>query len=548
MSDHIHIINAAVRTMSPDRPRAEAIAISGNRIQAVGSTADIQALGPATRTIDADGATVMPGFVEAHAHLFMGSQSLTELDLQWTQGVEALTKAIQGHAAARPDDDLLIGRSVNYAILGEGTRPTRQDLDKILPDRPLFLRSADYHNAWVNTTALQAAGVLHGHDVGPGSEIVLQDGVATGELREMEAMEFVANRITPPGREGIGLDPQDVSPEDRRADIALLKEGLAYCAAQGITTIQNMDGNFYQCALLRQIEEDGDLICRMEMPYHFLPSEPLENMARATRMAETYASDKLWSGRVKMFMDGVLDAWTAVMVEDYADRPGIRGEPLFTPDQFNTLATEADRRGLQVSVHAIGDGAVRHVLDGYAAAADTNGSRDSRHRIEHIEVIHPDDIPRMADLGVLASMQANHPPGGGCFPKEPTIHMIGPDRWPYSYAWRTLQDADAPVVFGTDWPVAPIDPLLALRQALTRPTWAPDLPDQRLTMEEALAAYTRVGAYTCFKEDQFGTLAPGMLADIVILDGPLPEDPASEVWPKVRMTLCDGQMTFGPDG
>lgn len=183
------------------------------------------------------------------------------------------------------------------------------------------------------------------------------------------------------------------------------------------------------------------------------------------------------------------------------------------------------------------------VLDGYEAARRANGPRDSRHRIEHIEVLHPDDLPRFAELGVIASMQANHPPGIGCFPKEPTIHMIGPDRWPLSYAWRTIKDTGATIAFGTDWPVAPVAPLAALKMALTRQSWTDDLPDQRLTVEEALAAYTAAGAYTCFKESQIGTLAEGMLADVVVLDGRLPDDPAAD-WPGVRITLSDGAPTF----
>jgi len=236
------------------------------------------------------------------------------------------------------------------------------------------------------------------------------------------------------------------------------------------------------------------------------------------------------------------------MVDDYADRQGERGTPLFTADHFNAVSTAADKNGLQISVHAIGDGAVRMTLDGYEAACDANGKRDSRHRIEHIEVVHPADIDRFKQFGVIASMQPIHPPGNGCFPKEPTVHMIGEARWPYAYAWRTLKNAGAEVVFATDWPVSPLDPLLSIKHAMLREPWSKNDPDQRLTMDETLAAYTSVGAYTCFKEDQFGQLRKGMLADIVVLDGELPEDPGgSSAWPKVRMTICDGRVTYEAD-
>ena len=546
----ILIKNANVQTMDDETPQAQALAIKDNRIIHVGSNETAEGFqGPDTNVIDAHGATVLPGFVESHMHIFAGAISLGELDLQETSGFHSLETALKEYAAQNTEAELLVGRSVNYSILGEGTRLTRHDIDQIISDRPVFLRSGDYHNAWVNTIALEKAGVLHGTDTGAGSHIVLdEDGLATGELQEFGAMDYVHSRLTLPGRDNLGLsgmEPANVSPEERADDIALLKKGIDYCASLGITTIHNMDGNFYQCELFHEIENAGELKCRMEMPYHFIPSEPVENMALASQMAEKYNSDMLWSGRVKMFMDGVLDAWTAVMIEDYADKPGTRGEPLFTAEQFNTIASEADRRNLQISVHAIGDGAVRMTLDGYEAGQKANGKRDSRHRIEHIEVVHPQDIPRFSELGVIASMQPIHPPGNGCFPKEPTIHMIGEARWPYAYAWKTLKDAGAEIVYATDWPVSPVDPLLSIKHAVLRKPWAETDPDQRLNIHETLKAYTWAGAYSCFREDQFGSLKEGMLADVVILDGKMPIAPTHEsTWPEVKMTICDGKITY----
>ena len=187
-------------------------------------------------------------------------------------------------------------------------------------------------------------------------------------------------------------------------------------------------------------------------------------------MAERYDSEWPSSGMVKVFYDGVLDSWTAVMVEPYADRPDWVGEPLFTPQQFIDLAVAIDKRGLQIAVHSIGDGAVRAVLDGYEAAQKANGKRDSRHRVEHIEVTTAADVPRFAELGVIASMQPSHPPGAMDFPLEPTVSRIGPDRWPLSYAWRTLKEAGAHVVFASDWPVAAIDPILSIQAAFAAQT------------------------------------------------------------------------------
>jgi predicted amidohydrolase YtcJ len=248
---------------------------------------------------------------------------------------------------------------------------------------------------------------------------------------------------------------------------------------------------------------------------------------------------------VKVFMDGVLDSWTAVMIEPYADRPGWVGEPLFTQDAFDALAVEADRRGLQIAVHAIGDGAVRSVLDGYAAARRANGIRDSRHRIEHIEVVHPDDIPRFAALGVLASMQPPHPPGLAGFPLEPTVSRIGRGRWPLSYAWRTMKDAGAHVVFASDWPVAPIDPILGIQAAMRRRPWAEGDPSQSFGLMEALAGYTAEGAYAEFAERRKGRLKPGYLADLVVLSGDL-EETSAEVLATIRpvTTVAGGRITY----
>jgi len=325
----------------------------------------------------------------------------------------------------------------------------------------------------------------------------------------------------------------------------VMKDGLDYCARHGITSIHNMDGNLYQLELLSEIEAADGLNVRVEIPFHFKNFMGLAMLEKASDMHRRYASDMLHSGRVKMFMDGVLDSWTAVMVDDYADKPGWRGELLFSPEQFADVAMEADRRGLQISVHAIGDGAVRMVLDGYEAARRANGARDSRHRIEHIEVVHPDDIARFAELGVIASMQPPHAPGAGGHPLEPIISRIGRERWPLSYAWRTLREAGARLVFATDWPVSSIDPMTSIETAVTRKAWAEGLPDQSQTLMESIAAYTRDSAYAEFREDRKGTLEAGKLADIVVLSGDVaaaaPES-LGEVRPLV--TVCNGAVSY----
>lgn len=545
------VLNGRVLTMDGDSPRAEAVAIKEGRVVAVGDKAAVSDLGgPGTKIIDAGGSSVVPGFIEAHMHLFAGAAELTHLQLSGVHGFDALAAAARAYAARNPERKVLQAQSADYTILSKDEPVTRHHLDRILPDRPFAMTAPDHHTMWVNTRALELAGLLHGRQLGPGNEIVIgADGLATGELRESEAFGPILE-LAGESRARLGLqtggepDPYP-GPAELAADRAIMKRGLDWCARHGITSLHNMDGNLYQLELLAAIEAEGELICRALIPFHYRNFQTPQVLAKASLMAERYHSDWLKSGMVKFFMDGVLDSWTAVMLEPYADRRDWVGEPLFTQEAFNAAAIEADRRGLQIAVHAIGDGAVRSVLDGYAAARHANGRRDSRHRIEHIEVIHAGDVPRLADLGVLASMQPPHPPGAMDFPLEPTVSRIGRERWPLSYAWRTLRDAGAHVVFASDWPVASIDPIRGMQAAMLRKPWAAGDPDQNYTLDEALAAYTIEGAYAEFAEDRKGRLKPGYLADLVVLSGDLEATPAEvlhEIQPVV--TVCGGRVTY----
>ncbi|MCW0000667.1 amidohydrolase [Pararhizobium sp. YC-54] len=548
----ILILNARVLTLDEDQPRAEAVAMAAGRILAVGKAAQLEPFrGAGTQVIDAAGRTVLPGFSENHMHLFSGAAELDHLQLAGVSGLAALTEAVRSYAGTRAAEKVLFGQGADYTILGGTERLTRHHLDAILAHQPLVLFAPDHHTAWANTKALELVGMLHGAELGPGNEVVMgTDGLATGELREMEAFSpLQAAGGFDRYRLGLstGGEPDPYPNEAEWAqDIAVMRRGLAYCSRHGITTVQNMDGNLYQLELLAAIEkEDGSLPCRVIIPFHFKNFMSLDMLEKASDLARRFDSDWLSSGLVKIFYDGVLDSWTAVMVEPYADKPGDCGEGLFTPETFREVAVEADRRGLQIAVHAIGDGAVRAVLDGYEAARAQNGIRDSRHRIEHIEVVHPDDIARFAELGVIASMQPPHPPGCAGLPLEPTVSRIGRDRWPVSYAWRTLKDAGAHICFASDWPVSPIDPIIGIEAAVTRKRWAQSDPDQSFSLMEALSAYCVEGAYAEFKEDRKGKIRKGYLADIVVLSGDI-EKLAPEDLQMIRpvTTICGGRVTF----
>ncbi|MDH4413373.1 MAG: amidohydrolase [Rhizobium sp.] len=545
------IKNGRVLTMNETQPRASAVALSGNRILAVGDWDDVAGfVGPATDVIDAGDATVMPGFNEGHMHIFGGSVGLVQLDLFGVKGFAALRDAVRQYASDNPATKLVIGNGADYGII-EPERLSRHHLDLILPDRPMIVFAFDHHIAWANTIALKQAGIFEGRDVGVGNEIVMgEDGFATGELRESNAYGPVVDLSETGGRDMLGIatggDPENLTEEDRANDLAVLRKGLQYCASLGITSLQNMDGSLYQLELLDQIEREDGLPCRMRMPFHmknFMPVSFIEEKAAAWR--DRFNSDRLRSDFVKLFMDGVIEGETAVMHDDYAHRPGYRGDPLFSQDAFDAVATEATRLNLPVAVHAIGDGAVHMVLEGYEKAIKATGNTKIRHRIEHIEVVLPSDISRFAELGVVASMQPPHPPGTGSLPLQPCLEFIGRERWPYAYAWRTLVDAGAKMVFATDWPVCPLDPLLSIEQAMTRKPWADDMPDQRLTLEETLQAYTINSAYVEQMEDRKGMLKPGYLADVVILDGDIEavsHDRISSL--RAVKTICDGRVTY----
>ena len=546
------IRNARVLTMDAANPRASAVAIAGNRILAVGSEAQVDAFsGPDTHVIDARGGTVLPGFNEAHMHIFGGSAELSELSLAGVKGFDALERAVKAYAAEYPERQLLIAQQADYTILSDDERMTRHHLDRILPDRALLIVAPDHHTAWANTTALTMGGILEGRDVGVGNEIVMgEDGLASGELRESNAIRPVSAFGETGGREmlgvGTGSDPEHVTAEERAGDIEVIKRGLAYVASLGITSLQNMDGSLYQLEMLDEIERTVGLPVRVRMPFHmknFMPLSDLQTKAAAWR--DRFNTDRLRCDFVKIFMDGVTESGTAVFIDDYAHQPGWKGEPLFSQDHFDSIAVAADRLGLPVAVHAIGDGAVRMVLNGYEAAIKANGRRDSRNRIEHIEVVHPGDIPRFKELGTVASMQPTHPPGSAGLPLEPYLSYIGEDRWPHAFAWRTLVDAGAEIVFATDWPVSPLDPMHCIQCAMTREPWKEGLKDQRLSLAETLAAYTKNGAWVEFMEDRKGMLKPGYLADIVVLSGDVEAAAAADL-AAIRpvTTLCDGRVTY----
>lgn len=545
------ILNGRVLTMDDARPRAEAVAVRGGRIQAVGSTAEIRDMaGPGTRVVDAGGHTVLPGFIDSHVHLFQGSAALDYLDLSAVRGREALAKAVRAYAAARPYEPLIVGTGTSYGVLN-GANPTRHDLDAILKDRPVALLAPDIHTLWANTRALESANILHGAEMPEGSIVVMgEDRLATGELLETGAFGPVLRLSRTGGRDMLGYvtgaDPvPPATAAERAADRALLARGLAHAAAHGITTMHNMDGNVYQLELLEELDGEGGLAVRMQVPFHLKNFDPLDRLEEAVEMRRRWSGERLFSGRVKMFMDGVMESRTALMLRDYPDTPGNAGEAIFEPEHFNAACIRADSLGLQISVHAIGDLAVRRTLDGYAAAREANGVRDARHRIEHIEAIHPDDLPRLAALGVVASMQPRHAAFGGFFDPPAADTVLYPDQLELAFPWQRIRESGARLVFSTDWPVVPVDVMPNVQAAVVPRDLGPGWGDQRQSLMDTLASYTRDNAWVEFSEDRKGVLRQGFMADIAVMDCDLEAVPPDELaGAKTVMTICGGRVTF----
>jgi predicted amidohydrolase YtcJ len=480
--------------------------------------------------VDAAGRSLLPGLIDSHYHLLWGSIKLDDIRFEGVGSYAEAAGAVRAYAAAQPDKPWLVGYGLPYNVL-PAPALTRQHLDAVVADRPLVVVAFDLHTAWANTRALELAGLLRGGACAPGNEIVLAaDGTASGELREPGAYNQV-----------LGLMPAPDAAQTR----ALLRKGLAQAARYGITSVHNMDGDAAQMALYSELEQRGELTLRASVPFLATPETPLAGLAEAVAMRDA-ATALVSGGRVKVFMDGVIESYTALMLDDYADSPGNLGAAIFSAEQFTALASEADRLGLQVTVHAIGDGAVRRALDGFAHARRVNGPRDSRHRIEHIEVLHLDDLPRFAELGVLASMQPLH--AAISTPGQVWAARVGRERWARSFPWQTLRAAGARLVFGSDWPVVTQNPYLGIHAALARQPWAAGQPPQAQPLDVTLAAYTLAGAYAEFAEGQKGQLRAGMLADLTLLSADIEAISADEiVHLGAALTVCDGRVVYEGD-
>jgi len=515
-----------VWTGAGEGPLAEALAVKGDRILAVGTHQEVSALaGPGTRTVALEGRTLLPGFVDSHTHFLSGGFQLASVDLRDAGTPEEFARRIADFARGLEPGAWITGGDWDHELWG-GELPRRDWIDALTPEHPVLVSRLDGHMALANTLALEAAGVTGGTpDPAGGSLVRDADGDPTGILKD-EAMGLVTRVI--PERPPEAWD---------RA----LASASAHALSLGITQVHDVDG-WKSLEVYRRAHARGGLPLRV---YAAVPMSSWERL-RDHIAAEGSGDERLWWGGLKAFVDGSLGSTTAWFHEPYLDEPGTVG--LMTTDTASLRAwvTDADAAGLHAIVHAIGDRANDWILDVYAGLEEANGPRDRRSRIEHAQHLTRDAMRRIGEMGVVASMQPYHAADDGRWAEK----RIGSERVRTTYAFRSLLDAGATLAFGSDWTVAPLDPLLGVDAAVTRRTIDganPDgwVPEERITLEETLVAYTRNGAYAGFSDGFSGTLEPGKRADLVVLSGDLFAQPTTELARlRVDLTYVDGREAY----
>ena len=528
------IVNGKVHTVDDANRVVQAVAIGGNTIIKVGTNDDIKSLsGPATRVIDARGATVAPGFNDSHVHFLSGGRSLSDVDLAGLTTLRQVQDKIRVFAADKPADAWIKGRGWLYSPFPNAS-PTRAQLDEVVPDRPAVMTCYDGHSVWVNSKVLALAGITKATK-DPVNGVIVRDanGEPTGHLKE-SATDLISHLLPKP------------TEEDRRA---ALEAAVAHANRIGITSIQNAGGAVEEIGLYDAVKKGGGLTVRSYLATSARSGISESDADRMDALWKQYGDDPtLHTGIVKLYADGVIESKTAAMLAPYVGTPSA-GTPNYTVDELNRIVAMFDKRGWQIQIHAIGDRAIRMSLDALekAAAANPAPARGRRHRLEHIEAVAAADIPRFAKLGVIASQQPIHAALGDAnqaVPKGPWPDAIGPERASRAWAWKSILTAGGRLTFGSDWPVAPLEAGQGIWLASTR-VKANGAEDQRLTIDQAIAGYTRWPAYASFEERRKGTLAPRMLADVVVLASDIAAAPiASAEGVVVAATIFDGKIVY----
>ncbi|MEH7106477.1 amidohydrolase [Bacillus sp. JJ1764] len=512
-------------TGTNDTPVPASIIIKENRIMEVIGKEDFSPfVGAHTKVYHFGDEFIMPGFHDFHIHLLMGGLLNDSVRLHLASSAKDAARMVREYAETKKDDPFVIGCSWEKNQWEEG-EPHKSYLDEVIPDRPVLLYQAEFHSAWVNSKALELAGIDRDTPNPPYGEIVKdENGEPTGLLLE-HALGLVT-KVLP-----ITLEIKE----------KLLDNFLEEAAKCGVTSVHDLlripEMSTEEAELYADYEKSGKLTTRV----HFVT--PLNgDLEQAKSLSETYKSNMVQFCGFKQFLDGVTTSYTAYLLEPYSNNLSTKGSTVFPEEEIKKWTMEADQAGFRVRFHCIGDGAVQLALDVFEAAQKENGVRDSRHTIEHVEMIHSSDIQRFNELGVIASVQPEHI---NVTTRDVYEDLIGPERMKNNYLLKTMLDHGTNVVFGTDYPVVKLDPLPGIYRAVTRMDDAGVVWDgkERISLKEALLANTAAPAYGSFREHDLGTIEAGKLADIIVLDRNLFDVPHEDIKEaKVIFTMVDGKV------
>ena len=521
------VIYGRVWTGDSARPWAQAVAISGEKISATGDSSTIAAqAGPGTRIIR-NGGMVVPGFMDGHTHFIYGGFQLTQVDLRDADSPQEFVRRIKNYAAKAKPGEWILGGNWDHERWAGTPLPDRSWIDSVTPNNPVFVDRLDGHMTLANSLVLKLAHIDRSTKEAAGGTIVRRpDGEPTGVVKDAAQNLVYAVQPTP-------------SPEQSDAAI---ERAMRWAASHGVTGVADVSVPWFEVDALQRAHAAGRMITRVAV---YVPLQDWRRMAELVK-AKGVGDDWLRVAGVKGYVDGSLGSTTALFYEPYKDAPRTSGLLVTPEDSLRSWIGSADSAGLQVAIHAIGDRANGLLLDIYDSVGKAHGSRDRRFRVEHAQHLRRQDIDRIARLGVIASMQPYHAVDDGRWAEK----RIGPERIKTTYAFRSLIDAGARLAFGSDWTVAPLDPLLGIYAAVTRRTWDGKnpggwVPEQKITVEEALRAYTAGDAYGVFAEQKRGKLAPGYLADVTIIDRDLTKIPPEAIEKaRVLATVVGGKVVY----
>jgi predicted amidohydrolase YtcJ len=528
------LVNGKVWTGDPARPWAEAVAVRDGKIFAVGTAAELRTLSPSgAKLVELGGALVLPGFIDSHTHFLAGGFALKSIQLREAKSREDFVARIAAKARELGPGRWIVNGDWDHQRFSPVELPHKDWIDAVTPENPVCVNRLDGHMVLANSVALKLAGVTKATPVPPGGEIVKDPatGEPTGILKDT-AMDLVYARI----------------PEPSFAEkLEAAEASLRHAAENGVTSVHEMaDASSFE--VFEELAHLGRLTTRVHV---YIPITEVDTLARL-KLKSPFGSPYLKLAGLKAFMDGSLGSATAYFFEPYTDEPktsGLLHGQMFPEGVMEKRILEADRAGLQLAIHAIGDRANSLLLDLYEKAVAANGPRDRRWRVEHAQHMRPGDIARFGKLGLVAAVQPYHAIDDGRWAER----KIGPERAKTTYAFESLRRAGAVLAFGSDWTVAPLSPLLGIYAAVTRRTldgknpggW---VPEEKVSVEEAVRAFTANGAWVEFAEAAKGTIEAGKAADLVVLDRDIFTIPPEEIdRAAVRMTILDGRIIYGKD-